>query len=155
MGPEPSVQNGIGAPTKSVSQDLCSKCQSVSIHTLGLYPRVPSNSKLSVLLQCFLSCQCSHCERRNRISKNSCYFGKHFCYMRLYMASRLPNHFESISEPLIYCISLCFQTIHHCPHKGHDIIKGNKNIVFISVAYVHSTASNYNWHSVSIYGINQ
>lgn len=75
--------------------------------------------------------------------------------MKLYLASGLPNYFEGISEHLIYYISLCFQTIYHSPHKDHDLIEENKDVLFIFVAYVCSTASNHNWCSVSIYGINQ
>lgn len=128
-------------------------------HALGLYSRVLSNYKPSVLPRLIFSGWYTQWERTNRksleISKNSCYFGEQFCYMRLYLAPGLPNHFEDISEYLIYSVSLCFQTVYHFPHKVHDLIQGNKDVIFISVAYFHSTASDHNWCSVGISGINQ
>lgn len=58
------------------------------------------------------------------------------------MASRLPNHFESIFRPLIYSVSKVFITP---PHKGCELIEGKKAVCIV-VAYVHSMASNYNYN---------
>lgn len=83
---------------------VCPRTRVRHEHALGLHSRVLSNYKPSVLPRLIFSGWYTQWERTNRksleISKNSCYFGEQFCYMRLYLAPGLPNHFEDISEHL-------------------------------------------------------
>lgn len=98
MGPVPNVWEGEVEWESLLKICARTSIQNTRVQTLELY--LP-NSRLSVL-KLILSCWFFHWKRGSweclEISKNSYYSSEQFCYMKLYLASGLPNQSEGISE---------------------------------------------------------